>query len=347
VFDWYRFVRPLLFRLDAEVAHDLALSQLRAFETLGLLRPLLDQAIDDPVDFMGLRLKNRVGLAAGLDKNATHIDALGRLGFGFIEVGTVTPLAQSGNPKPRMFRLSGHQALINRLGFNNDGLQSFLRHVALRRWRGPIGLNIGKNAATPIEHADRDYLAGLEATHPHADYVTINISSPNTKNLRQLQAHEALEALLGRLRQRCDELDREHGRKVPMMIKIAPDLDADQIHTIAGLLLRYRLDGVIATNTTVSREQIGDAAHGHEEGGLSGRPLLAASNRVIAQLRSFLGRDFPIVGVGGILSAEDALEKISAGANVVQIYTGLIYKGPKLVQDIALRLRDASSHQAA
>ena len=340
MFDWCPLARSVLFQLDAEFAHHLSMSQLQGLESMGVLKYLLDPPIEDPIELMGLRLKNRVGLAAGLDKNASHIDALAQLGFGFIEVGTVTPRPQPGNPKPRMFRLKHHQALINRFGFNNDGLEHFLKQVRLRRWAGPIGLNIGKNAATPIEEADQDYLIGLEAVHPHADYVSVNISSPNTKNLRQLQSGEALESLLSRLRQRCDDLNREHRRKVPMLIKIAPDLDSDQIETIADLLKRYRIDGVIATNTTLARDQVQGSVHAQETGGLSGRPLLAASNQVIKHLRLSLGADFPIIGVGGILSADDALAKIDAGANVVQIYTGLIYRGPKLIYEAAKQLRD-------
>jgi len=243
--NWYPIARSLMFCLDAEEAHHLALTQLRALASSGLLKFVLDESIDDPIELMGLTLLNRVGLAAGLDKNAAHIDALGGIGFGFIEVGTVTPLAQAGNPKPRMFRLTEHKALINRLGFNNDGLDAFLRHVKARRWQGPIGLNIGKNAATAIEDADQDYLRCLEAVHPYADYITVNISSPNTKNLRQLQSSQALETLLSRLRERCDALDKIKGSKVPMVLKIAPDLDTDQIDVIAALLLKFSIDGVI------------------------------------------------------------------------------------------------------
>ncbi|NCX62040.1 MAG: quinone-dependent dihydroorotate dehydrogenase, partial [Betaproteobacteria bacterium] len=303
---------------------------------------LVDPRIDDPLDLMGLRLMNRVGLAAGLDKQAAHIDALGRLGFGFIEVGTVTPLAQAGNPKPRMFRIQEHQALINRLGFNNEGLEAFLRHVKLRQWQGPIGLNIGKNAATPIEQADRDYLACLDAVHPYADYISINISSPNTSQLRALQESDALDQLLRQLRTRCDELDHNGARKVPMVVKIAPDLKRGQLESIASLLRHHRIDGVIATNTTLSRDAVKQARHAQQAGGLSGAPLLEASNQVIRALRSLLGPGYPIIGVGGILSADDALSKLQAGADVVQIYTGLIYEGPKLIHEAAKKIRDAS-----
>ena len=345
--NWYPIARSLMFCLDAEEAHHLGLSQLRALASSGLLKYMLDESIDDPIELMGLTLLNRVGLAAGLDKNAAHIDALGSIGFGFIEVGTVTPLAQAGNPKPRMFRLTEHKALINRLGFNNDGLDAFLRHVKARRWRGPIGLNIGKNAATAIEDADQDYLRCLEAVHPYADYITVNISSPNTKNLRQLQSSQALETLLSRLRERCDALDKIKGSKVPMVLKIAPDLDTDQIDVIAALLLKFSIDGVIATNTTLARDRVDGSAYANEAGGLSGAPLLEASNLVISKLRSALGPRFPIIGVGGILSADDAVAKIKAGADVVQIYTGLIYKGPRLIYETAKRLRETTGRETS
>ncbi|NDF75815.1 MAG: arginyltransferase [Betaproteobacteria bacterium] len=257
-------------------------------------------------------------------------------------VGTVTPLAQAGNPKPRMFRIQEHQALINRLGFNNEGLDAFLRHVKLRQWQGPIGLNIGKNAATPIEQADRDYLACLDAVHPYADYISINISSPNTSQLRALQESDALDQLLRQLRTRCDELDHNGARKVPMVVKIAPDLKRGQLESIASLLRHHRIDGVIATNTTLSRDAVKQARHAQQAGGLSGAPLLEASNQVIRALRSLLGPGYPIIGVGGILSADDALSKLQAGADVVQIYTGLIYEGPKLIHEAAKKIRDAS-----
>jgi dihydroorotate dehydrogenase len=267
------------------------------------------------------------------------------MGFGFVEVGTVTPLAQSGNPKPRMFRLPEANALINRLGFNNGGLEAFIANVQrseLRQSKNPallLGLNIGKNATTPIERATDDYLTCLEGVYPHADYVTINISSPNTKNLRDLQSDAALDQLLSALAAKRETLANQHGKTVPLFLKIAPDLEAAQIETIAATLVRHRIDGVIATNTTLSRDAVKGQTHSEEAGGLSGGPVLEKSNQVIRQLRSALGPAFPIIGVGGILSGADALSKIEAGADVVQIYTGLIYKGPELVREVALAIK--------
>ena len=283
-----------------------------------------------------------MGLAAGLDKNARCIDGLAAMGFGFIEVGTVTPRAQPGNPKPRMFRLPEAHALINRLGFNNDGLDAFLVNVQKSSARKPsaknallLGLNIGKNAATPIENAVDDYLVCLDGVYPHADYVTVNISSPNTKNLRALQSDEALDALLGRIAERREALASRHGKRVPIFVKIAPDLDQAQVEVIAATLQRHAMDGVVATNTTLSRDAVKGLRHAEETGGLSGAPVLEASNRVISQLRAALGKGFPIIGVGGVMSGLDAVSKIRAGADVVQIYTGLIYKGPALVAEAA------------
>jgi dihydroorotate dehydrogenase len=264
------------------------------------------------------------------------------MGFGFVEVGTVTPKAQPGNPKPRMFRLPEAHALINRLGFNNDGLDAFLANVQKSSVRKQgakstllLGLNIGKNAATPIENAVDDYLICLDGVYPHADYVTVNISSPNTKNLRALQSDEALEALLGRIAERREALASQYGKRVPIFVKIAPDLDDAQIEVIAATLQRHAMDGVVATNTTLSRDAVKGLRHAEEAGGLSGAPVLEASNRVIRQLRAALGKDFPIIGVGGVMSGADAVSKIKAGADVVQIYTGLIYKGPALVAEAA------------
>jgi dihydroorotate dehydrogenase len=293
-------------------------------------------------------------MAAGLDKNARCIDGLGAMGFGFVEVGTVTPLPQDGNPKPRMFRLPKAQALINRLGFNNHGLDAFVKNVqksALRRGASPsllLGLNIGKNAATPIENATDDYLRCLDGVYPHADYITVNISSPNTKNLRSLQSDAALDALLGAIAERRELLAQQHGQRKPIFLKIAPDLDAAQIEVIAATLKRYGTDssgqvnnawGVVATNTTLSRDAVKGLPHAEETGGLSGAPVREMSNRVIAQLRAALGPQFPIIGVGGILSAADAVAKIQAGADLVQLYTGLIYRGPALVKEAAQAIR--------
>jgi dihydroorotate dehydrogenase len=300
--------------------------------------------VSDPVTIAGLAFPNRIGLAAGLDKNGRCIDAFGAMGFGFVEVGTVTPLAQPGNPKPRLFRIPEAGALINRLGFNNDGLPAFIANIGQARFRargGILGLNIGKNAATPIERATDDYLAGLAGVYPHADYVAINISSPNTKNLRTLQSDAALDALLAALAARRAELADEHGRKVPMFLKIAPDLDAAQIEAIAATVARHRVDGVIATNTTLARDGVVGHANAGESGGLSGAPLARRSNEVIAGLRAALGTRFPIIGVGGVMSGRDARAKREAGADLVQIYTGLIYKGPALVRQAARALAGA------
>jgi len=344
----YALARPFLFSLDPETAHELTLHALAGMQGTPLQLAYCAGRVDDPIELAGLTFPNRVGLAAGLDKNARCIDGLGAMGFGFVEVGTVTPLAQTGNPKPRMFRLPKAEALINRLGFNNEGLGAFIANVKrsslYRQRQNPaaskmspmlLGLNIGKNAATPIENATDDYLACLDGVYPYADYVTLNISSPNTKNLRALQSDEALDSLLGAIAQRREALNQQHGKRVPIFVKIAPDLDQTQVQMIADTLQHHRMDGVVATNTTLSREAVTGLPHATEAGGLSGAPLLALSNRIITQLRSALGQRFPIIGVGGILSADDAVSKIKAGADVVQIYTGLIYQGPKLVKQAA------------
>ena len=291
-----------------------------------------------PTTLMGLSLQNPVGLAAGMDKNGAHIDAMGNLGFGFIEVGTVTPRAQPGNPKPRMFRLPDSQALINRLGFNNQGLETFLANVQRSTWRergGVVGLNIGKNADTPIEQAADDYLIGLSGVYAHADYITVNISSPNTKNLRALQGEHELDQLLSQLATRRLALAQQHQRQVPLVVKIAPDLTQEQLDVIAEVLPKHGIDGVIATNTTLAREAVQGQKHAEEAGGLSGAPLHARSLEVISRLREKLGRDFAIIGVGGVMSGKHAAEKMAAGANAVQLYTGLIYRGPGLVAECA------------
>ena len=345
----YGLARPLLFGMDPETAHELTLDMLARGQGTPLQCAWAAQRVSDPVTLAGLRFPNRVGLAAGLDKNARAIDALAAMGFGFVEVGTVTPLAQPGNPKPRMFRLPAKNALINRLGFNNEGLDAFVRNVKNSRFHSAsrlpdqrermiLGLNIGKNAATPIERATDDYLIGLAGVYPYADYVTVNISSPNTKNLRELQSEAALDALLSALKSRQGELAAEHGRQVPLFLKIAPDLDESQVQAIADALRRHGIEGVIATNTTLSREAVQGLPHADEAGGLSGAPVLAASNRVIRLLRATLGAGVPIIGVGGVLSGADAIGKLDAGADVVQVYTGLIYKGPGLVNEVARAL---------
>ncbi|MBH9576377.1 quinone-dependent dihydroorotate dehydrogenase [Inhella proteolytica] len=339
----YALARPALFALDPEHAHELTLANLERFQRTPLECSWAQPRVEDPVSLAGLRFPNRVGLAAGLDKNGRAIDGLGAMGFGFIEVGTVTPKGQPGNPKPRMFRLPEHKALINRLGFNNEGLESFLANVQrstrFRAKGGILGLNIGKNAATAIEDAASDYLKGLEGVYPHADYVTVNISSPNTANLRSLQSDAALKALLDALMTKREELARRLGRKVPLFVKIAPDLEDSQVQVIAQTLKDCGVDGVIATNTTLARDAVAGHRHAAEAGGLSGAPVLAASNRVIAQLRAALGAGYPIIGVGGVLSGADAQSKRAAGADLVQIYTGLIYKGSALVREAALALR--------
>lgn len=334
----YAFVRPFLFRLDAEHAHELTLASLGATSRTPLKLAYAQPRVKDETVLMGIRFPNKVGLAAGLDKNGRYIDAFAALGFGFIEVGTVTPKPQPGNPKPRMFRLPEANALINRMGFNNDGLEAFIANVKRSSRPVPIGLNIGKNAATPIEKATDDYLIGLRGVYAHADYVTVNISSPNTKNLRALQSDEALDALLAALKAERSKLEDMHGKRVPLVLKIAPDLDEAQIDVIAATLQRHEIDGVIATNTTISRDAVKGMPYADEAGGLSGAPVLEASNRVIRRLRDMLGKRYPIIGLGGVMSAEDAQSKIDAGANLVQIYTGLIYQGPTLVSRSARAL---------
>ncbi len=330
--------------MDPEKAHDLTMDMLSKGQRTPLQWAWCHQTVSDPIELAGLRFPNRVGMAAGLDKNARAIDALAAMGFGFVEVGTVTPKPQPGNPKPRMFRLPAANALINRLGFNNEGLDAFIRNVQLSQVRAQgkpmlLGLNIGKNAATPIEEATSDYLICLEGVYPHADYVTVNISSPNTKNLRALQSDEALDALLAAIAEHREQLSTTHQRRVPIFVKIAPDLDEAQVRLIAATLTRHCMDGVIATNTTISRDAVQGMPHAEETGGLSGAPVLAASNRVITQLRAELGSAYPIIGVGGVMSAQDAVSKIRAGADVVQIYTGLIYHGPELVSNAAKAIK--------
>jgi dihydroorotate dehydrogenase len=334
----YALARPFLFGLDPEQAHDLALGALARVQHTPLVCTVMQARVDDPVTVAGLHFPNRIGLAAGLDKNGRCIDGLGAMGFGFIEVGTVTPKAQSGNPRPRLFRLPQASALINRLGFNNDGLDAFVANVKRSRFRsrgGVLGLNIGKNAATPIGRAVDDYLLCLDAVYPHADYVTLNISSPNTAGLRSLQSDTALDALLSAVQERKALLVQQHGRSVAIFVKIAPDLDAAQVAVIAATLEKNRIDGVIATNTTIARDHVRQLPHGEETGGLSGAPVFEASNKIIRQLRAALGAGFPIIGVGGVMSSDDARAKIAAGADLVQIYTGLIYRGPRLVAEAA------------
>jgi dihydroorotate dehydrogenase len=338
----YALPKSVLFNLDPEVAHELTMNALASFQNTPLACVWAASRVDDPIEIAGVKFPNRIGMAAGLDKNGRVIDGLGAMGFGFVEVGTVTPKAQPGNPKPRMFRLPKADALINRLGFNNEGLDAFLSNVKRAKFRqsgGILGLNIGKNAATPIENAVDDYLICLDGVYPHADYVTVNISSPNTKNLRALQSDEALDALLGQLQERRQTLISRFGHTVPMFVKIAPDLDETQVGVIAATLQKNGIDGVIATNTTISREAVKGMPHAEEAGGLSGRPVFEASNQVIRQLRAALGPRFPIIGAGGVMSGADARVKRDAGADLVQIYTGLIYQGPGLVNECAKALK--------
>jgi dihydroorotate dehydrogenase len=335
-------VRRLLFMLPPERAHDLTFGSLDQLFRLGGGR-LFPARVEAPQSLMGLEFANAVGLSAGLDKNGDHIRSLAGLGFGFIELGTVTPVAQPGNPAPRVFRLPAHQALINRLGFNNEGLAALIRHLedAAPEVDVPIGVNIGKNRDTPLERATDDYLACLEAVHGLADYVVVNLSSPNTPGLRSLQAGENLTGLVQILRERADALNATTGRRVPLVVKIAPDLDDDALRWLVDALLAAGVDGLTATNTTVDHSAVAGARHAAETGGLSGSPLRQRATEVIATVRAHAGPELPIIGVGGIMSGEDAVEKIQAGANLVQVYTGLIYKGPALLRNAARAIRDA------
>ncbi|MGE5320974.1 MAG: quinone-dependent dihydroorotate dehydrogenase [Hyphomicrobiaceae bacterium] len=333
----YSLLRPALFSLDPETAHGFTLSALDAAHALGLLK-LLPCASGTPVRVMGVDFPNAVGLAAGLDKDGAHINALAALGFGFIEIGTVTPRPQPGNPKPRMFRLPRARAIINRMGFNNLGVDNLVRNVEASGFQGVLGINIGKNKDTPNEHAVDDYLTCLDRVYARAGYVTVNISSPNTQNLRELQKDEALDALLSAIKLRQSELAQQHGKYVPIALKIAPDLDDAQIAAIAALLMMHRIDAVIATNTTIARDAVAGLPHAEEAGGLSGAPVRAASTRVVRELARHLKREVPIIGVGGILSGDDAREKIDAGAALVQLYSGLIYRGPELVRECVRQL---------
>ena len=340
----YSLCRRVLFSMQPETAHNVTMANLDWATHLGLHKLLTHMPDEDPVEVMGLRFPNTIGLAAGMDKDGIRVNAFGALGFGHVEIGTITPLAQPGNPKPRCFRVIPAKGIINRFGFNNDGLDAFIANVKKSTVRAQgkpllLGLNIGKNAVTPIEEATNDYLICLEGVYPHADYVTVNISSPNTKNLRALQSDEALDGLLGAIATKREELAAAQGRRVPIFVKIAPDLDENQVKVIAATLQRHGMDGVIATNTTLSRDAVKGMEHGEEAGGLSGAPAFEASNRVISQLRAALGKGFPIVGVGGIMSAQDAVAKIHAGADVVQIYSGLVYAGPALVTEAAKAIK--------
>jgi len=331
----YPLLRPFLFALDAETAHEVTLKLLNTTENLGLTKLFCPAVANNPVNAMGLTFKNPVGLAAGLDKNGDYIDALAALGFGFLEIGTVTPRPQPGNPKPRLFRLPEHQAIINRMGFNNLGIDYLLSKVRQSRYNGILGINIGKNFDTPIEKAVDDYLIGLRKAYPVASYITINISSPNTQNLRQLQQSDESRKLLAALKEEQFKLQQDHQKYVPLTLKIAPDLTPEDISRIAKLLLEFEIDGVIATNTTIARDRVANHPLAHETGGLSGKPVQEVSTAVVKGLSESLKSKIPIIAVGGILTREDALEKFTAGASLVQIYSGLIYQGPQLIDEIS------------
>jgi len=328
----YCLVKPFVFALDPETAHELTIAGLAALQKTGLVPAYRPQRVA-PVTVMGLAFPNRVGLAAGLDKNGEVIDALASWGFGFLEIGTVTPRPQPGNPKPRLFRLPAAQGIINRMGFNNRGVDALIDNVKAARYKGILGINIGKNFDTPIERAADDYLICLDKTYGHASYVAINISSPNTKNLRQLQDESELDALLGALKTRQAELAQRHGKYVPLALKIAPDLDEAQIVGIANALRRHRIDGVIATNTTLSRDGVEHLRHGNETGGLSGAPLFEKSTGVLRRLTLALAGEVPVIAAGGIIDGTKAQAKIEAGAALVQVYSGLVYHGSELVRE--------------
>ena len=334
----YSLASPLLFQFDAETIHDFTLKSLNTAERLGALSLYPTPPVCQSRQVMGITFPNPVGLAAGLDKNAAVIDAMVALGFGFIEVGTVTPRPQPGNPKPRLFRLKEAQGIVNRFGFNNLGVDHLIENVKVAKYKGVLGINIGKNFDTPMENAVDDYLICMQKVYAHATYITVNISSPNTKNLRALQEKEALAHLLATLKLEQTKLANQHGKYVPITLKIAPDLEFEQINEIADLLMEHNIDGVIATNTTLDRDRVQGIEHAEEAGGLSGAPVRKKSTLVIQQLSQRLQGAVPIIGVGGILSGADAVEKITAGAELVQVYSGLIYKGPKLVHDICKSL---------
>jgi len=335
----YSLFNPLLFKLDPESSHHAALDALDKAYRFGML-PLLSKRIaDDPRQVMGITFPNPVGLAAGLDKDGAHIDALAALGFGFLEIGTVTPQPQPGNPKPRLFRLPEARGIINRMGFNNYGVDALVNNVKRAQFKGILGINLGKNADTPIERAADDYLIGLRKVYSHASYIAVNISSPNTKNLRQLQGGDELAGLLAQLKEEQTRQADLLGKYVPLAVKLAPDLESEQIKQIAALLMQHRIDGVIATNTTLSRVGVIHLPHGQETGGLSGAPVREKSTAVIRELAAALQGALPIIGVGGILNGEDALEKIQAGASLVQVYSGMIYRGPQLIAECAAALR--------
>jgi len=343
----YDLLRPLLFALDAETAHRLTLFGLGVAHRSNLGRYVATPADELPVEAFGIRFPSPVGLAAGLDKNAEHLDELGALGFGFVEVGTVTPRPQDGNPKPRMFRLPQHEAIINRMGFNNAGVDALVRNVQKSAYNGVLGINIGKNKDTANEQAVDDYLFCLERVHAHASYVTVNISSPNTQGLRDLQQEETLRRFIGTLREAQERLGAQAGARKPMLLKIAPDLSEGELDAIAEVLLASGIDGVICTNTTVDHAAVINEPNGNENGGLSGKPLFAPSTAVLRGMRKRLGERIAIIGVGGILDGGDAAEKLDAGATLVQLYSGLVYRGPKLVAECVDEIRRQREHAHA
>ena len=326
----YSLARPLLFSLAPERAHELTLSMLKSAHKMGVIR---HPVIAKPVTCMGIEFPNPVGLAAGLDKNGAYIDALAALGFGFIEIGTITPKPQEGNPKPRLFRIPQAKAIINRMGFNNDGVDQLVENVKASKFKGILGINIGKNASTDVDDAVSDYLICLEKVYNYASYITVNISSPNTKNLRSLQSGHALTELLETLKKRQLELAEEHQHYVPLVLKVAPDLEQSDIQFIASQLIQFKIDGLIVTNTTLSREGVEGLAFGDEAGGLSGAPVFEKSTACLAEFSKQLKGEVPLIGVGGILAGEHAVAKQQAGATLVQIYSGMIYTGPTLIQD--------------
>lgn len=336
--DIYSLTKPIIFQFDAETTHDLTLKSLKFAERSGLLKLYPAAPVCQPRQVMGITFPNAVGLAAGLDKNGAVIDGMAALGFGFIEIGTVTPRPQPGNPRPRLFRVKEAQGIVNRFGFNNLGVDHLIENVKAARYKGVLGINIGKNFDTPNENAVDDYLICMQKVYAYASYITVNISSPNTKNLRALQEKEALSHLLATLKQEQLKLADIHGRYVPIALKIAPDLEREQVNEIADLLVAHKIDAVIATNTTLARDKVQGMTHANETGGLSGAPVREKSTLVIQQLSQRLQGAVPIIGVGGILSGADAVEKIAAGASLVQVYSGLIYKGPKLIHEICRTL---------
>jgi dihydroorotate dehydrogenase len=341
----YHWLRPLLFKLDAEKAHSLTLYGLDVAWRSELMCFVAAPPEELPVEAFGLSFPNPVGLAAGLDKNAEHLDALGALGFGFIEVGTVTPRPQLGNDRPRLFRLPQHEAIINRMGFNNGGVDALVRNVQASSYRGVLGINIGKNKDTPNEKAVDDYLFCLERVYPHASYITVNISSPNTKGLRDLQEEATLRRFIDTLREAQERLGSQHGKRKPMLLKIAPDLSDAELDSIADVLLAANVDGVICTNTTIDHSSVAGDPLGNEAGGLSGRPLRARATEVVRGMHQRLGDRVAIVGVGGILEGDHAMEKLDAGAKLVQIYSGLIYRGPELVAECVNEIRRQQDHR--